>query len=94
MARRRRRRRLAAYLVAGFVAYTVFGGDQGLVALAMSWRERYALGKEIARLETENRELQARAASLSRDRAYYEKAARERLMLKSPGDLVYRFEKK
>jgi cell division protein FtsB len=90
--RKRRRRRLALALVGGTLLWTVFGGDQGLVALGMSWHEQWALKREIARLEVETREMKAKDEALARDRAYYEKIAREKLMLRRPGELVYRFD--
>jgi len=94
LAQKKRRRRLALFTAAAFLGWSVFGGDQGLVSLALSWRETWSLRREIAELQQSNRELEARQASLRHDRAYYEKIAREKLVLKNPGDLIYRFDRR
>lgn len=88
---RARRRRLALAGVAVLLAWSLFGGDQGLVSLGMSWHERWALAREIEQLKKDNQELAAAQAALLRDPSRYEKTARETLMLKKPGELVYRF---
>jgi cell division protein FtsB len=78
----------------GLLAYMIFGGDQGLLSLASSWHESWALKREIAMLQASNQDLVAKQAVLRNDRASYEKTAREKLFLKNPGDLIYRFEGK
>jgi cell division protein FtsB len=93
VAGRKRRRRMALAAVALGGLYAVFGGDQGLVSLALSWRETWALKREIVELQKNNRELEARQTALAHDRDFYEKLAREKLMLKAPGELVYRFDR-
>ena len=93
LAQKRRRRRLALYSVLAVLVYIVFGGDQGLISLAQSWRETYALRREISELQRENHELEGKKLALAHDRAYYEKIAREKLLLKNPGDLIYRFDR-
>lgn len=93
-AQRKRRRRLALGMILGMLAYTIFGGGQGLVSLALSWRETWSLRREIAALQAGNQELEARQIALRSDRASFEKSAREKLFLKNPGDLIYRFEGK
>jgi cell division protein FtsB len=93
LAQKKRRRRLALAVGLGLLAWTIFGGDQGLVSLAMSWRETWALRREIAELKVQNKELEARQLALAHDRAYYEKMAREKLLLKNPGDVIYRFDR-
>lgn len=90
--RRLRRRRLALLGGLALIAWSVFGGNQGVVSLALSWRESWALKREIAHLSDENQALRARQASMTRDRAYYEALAREKLHLRYPGEVVYRFE--
>jgi cell division protein FtsB len=91
---KRRRRRFALWALLGMLAYSIFGGDQGLISLASSWHETWALRREIAQLQASNQELEGRQQALRSDRAAYEKTAREKLFLKSPGDLIYRFEGK
>ena len=90
---RRRRRRMALVAVVLGALYAVFGGDQGLISLAMSWRETWSLKREIVELEKSNKDLEARQVALAHDRDFYEKLAREKLMLKAPGELVYRFDR-
>ncbi len=90
--RRLRRRRLALLGLGALMAWSVFGGNQGLVSLAFSWRESWVLKREIVRLTEENLALRARQISIARDRAYYEALAREKLHLRYPGEVVYRFE--
>src|SRR5579871_5003783 len=87
---KRRRRGLLALGILG-LAWVVFGGPQGLWSLGSSLHERWALGREIESLKKENADLQQRSLALASDRAYYEKVAREKLMLKQPGELIYRF---
>ncbi len=87
----RRRRRLALLAACGLLLWSVFGGDQGLVSLGFSWHERWSLSREIEQLKQENLRLAAAQASLIREPARYEKTARETLMLKKPGEMIYRF---
>jgi len=94
VAGRKRRRRMALAAVALGGLYAVFGGDQGLISLALSWKETWGLKREIAELEKSNRDLEIRQAALAHDRDFYEKLAREKLMLKAPGELVYRFDRR
>ena len=93
LAQKKRRRRLALFTAFGFLFYWVFCGDQGLVSLALSWKETWARKREIAELEQANKDLAQKQAALARDRAYYEKMAREKLLLKNPGELIYRFDR-
>ena len=89
---RRRARRLALLGLLAFAAWTVFGGDQGLVSLALSWKERFFLSREIETLKAENSGLASEAERLGRQPAQVEKTAREKLMLKKNGELIYRFD--
>jgi cell division protein FtsB len=91
---KKRRRRFAVWTLLALLAYSIFGGDQGLVSLASSWHEEWALKREITQLQASNSELEAKQQALRSDRAAYEKTAREKLFLKNPGDLIYRFEGK
>lgn len=93
LAQKKRRRRLALVTGIGLLGWSIFGGDQGLVSLALSWRETWALKREISELQQANRDLAARQQRLQHDRAFYEKTAREKLLLKNPGDLIYRFDR-
>jgi cell division protein FtsB len=90
---KRRHRRLALLGAAAILAYWIFGGDQGLIALAGSWHESWSLKREIAELQRSNADLEGQQLALAKDRGYYEKIAREKLLLKNPGDLVYRFDR-
>jgi cell division protein FtsB len=93
LAQKKRRRRLALFTLLGILFYSVFCGDQGLVALGLSWKETWALRREIGELQAANKDLAVKQAALARDRAYYEKMAREKLLLKNPGELIYRFDR-
>lgn len=86
-----RNRRLLALGVAGFMLWAVFGGSQGLFALALSQHEKGRLRREIASLEEQNKGLEQKVALLARQPEAYEKTARERLLLMRPGETVYRF---
>lgn len=91
-ARKRQRRRAALLMVAAILLYLVFFGNQGLIALGSTWHDRWALKQEIASLEQENQALLAQQDALRHDHSYYEKVAREKLLLKKPGELIYRFD--
>jgi cell division protein FtsB len=86
-----RNRRLIALAAAALLAWGVFGGQQGLFALALSQHEKGALRQEIASLEQQNRQLEQQAALLARQPEAYERTARERLLLMRPGEIIYRF---
>lgn len=88
---RARNRRLLAVAVGLMLAWGLFGGQQGLFALAMSQRDKAHLRSEIISLKTENEQLAQKAAMLARDPEAYERTARERLLLMRPGETVYRF---
>jgi cell division protein FtsB len=92
-AQKRGRGRLIKWAGVALGLWMVFGGGHGLVALGQSWTENFLLKREIVSLQRENRELELRQQDLQRDRAYYEKVAREKLFLKNPGDLIYRFDR-
>jgi cell division protein FtsB len=91
---KKHRRRLAFFLALAMLLYMIFGGDQGLFSLASSWHETWALKHQIADLQESNKELEAKALALVHDHDYYEKIAREKLLLQNPGDLIYRFDGK
>lgn len=88
---RARNRRLLAVAVALLLAWGLFGGQQGLFALAMSQRDKAKLRAEIISLKAENEQLALKAAALARHPEAYERTARERLLLMRPGETVYRF---
>ncbi len=87
-----RRRRVLAAGVAALLAWFVFGGRQGLFALAMSQREKASLNAQIADLTAQNARLEAEANALAADPGACEKVAREQLQLMRPGEIIYRFE--
>jgi cell division protein FtsB len=91
---RKQRRRALALAAAAFLGWQVFGGGQGLFSLLGSWHEAWSLKREIASLQKQQQDLQGEEASLAHDREFYEKLAREKLMLKEPGEVVYRFDKR
>jgi len=88
----RRRRRLVFGLSAALLAWFVFGGQQGLFALAMSQREKARLREQIADLKIDNAHLEVQADGLARNPQACEKTARERLQLMRPGEIIYRFQ--
>lgn len=88
---RARNRRLLALAAAGVLAWGVFGGSQGLFALALSQREKAQLRREITDLRQQNKQLEQQAALLAAHPEAYERTARERLLLMRPGEIVYRF---
>lgn len=86
------RRRLLAAIPAVLLAWFIFGGQQGLFALAMSQREKAHLRQEIADLAADNGRLQAQADALANNPGACERTARERLQLMRPGEIIYRFQ--
>lgn len=88
---RAKRRRLLAIGVSLVLLWGLFGGQQGLVALLSSQREKGQLRHEIEQLHDDNAKLQAQLASVGRHPEVYEKVAREKLMLMRPGEILYRF---
>jgi cell division protein FtsB len=82
---------VAAAAASSLLLWGVFGGSQGLFALALGQREKGLLRREIQALALQNRELEQRIERLSRHPEDLERAARERLLLKRPGEIVYRF---
>lgn len=88
---RAKRRRLLALAACVAAAYALFGGDQGLLALASTQRQKAALRSEIEGLRAGNAALERDIARLASSPQLYEKTAREELLLKKPGELIYRF---
>lgn len=88
---RARNRRLAALAVVAALAWGLFGGSQGLVALGLSQREKAQLRREIQALAQSNKQLEQQVALLASHPEAYERTARERLLLMRPGEIVYRF---
>ncbi|MES2201591.1 MAG: septum formation initiator family protein [candidate division FCPU426 bacterium] len=91
--RKKKTRRSLGLAAAAAVSYWIFGGSQGLFALATTYNETWSLKREIRELEKAHADLVARQASLSRDTAYYEKFAREKLNLKGKGEITFRFDR-
>lgn len=73
------------------LAWGVFGGSQGLFALALGQREKALLRREIQDLAQKNKLLEQQVDLLVRKPESYERTARERLLLMRPGEIVYRF---
>lgn len=86
------RRRLLVAIPLLLLAWYVFGGQQGLFALAMSQREKTQLRAQIAELEADNTTLKAQADALANNPLSCEKTAREQLQLMRPGEIIYRFQ--
>lgn len=91
--KRRRLRRMALGLGLLALAWSVLGGDQGLLSLLASWKEKYFLSREIEELKKKNEELAHEGEALARNPSQVEKQAREKLMLRKEGELIYRFDR-
>lgn len=66
-------------------------GDQGLFKIRSLARDRRQLEEKVAAVERENEELRRRLRDVSEGRSSYELAAREKLGLVKPGEIVYDF---
>ncbi len=65
-----------------------FVGDRGFLQARRQRVELRAAQEEVARIDAENRKLEAEVAALKSDPRALEKVAREKLQLVRPGDLV------
>jgi len=73
------------------LAWVVFGGQRGFLKLVSLQREKWRLQAEIGDLGRQNLALSERIRELGSHPAFYEKKAREELMLAKPGEIIYRF---
>lgn len=89
-------RKPSGRLLLGFglalLAFSIFGGKKGFIALVSMQREKWHLEKEIAQLAKANETLEANCSRLERNPQLYEKVAREKLLLAKPGEIIYRFD--
>jgi len=87
----------------GFLAFAILGGvtallllsalfgEQGFLKVRHLEKERAELEEKVATLENETRGLRGEVRGMQSDPFLYEKAARERLGLVKPGEVVYDF---
>jgi cell division protein FtsB len=87
----------------GFLAFAILGGvtallllsalfgEQGFLKVRHLENERAELEEKVAVLEGETRSLRGEIRGMRSDPFLYEKAARERLGLVKPGEVVYDF---
>jgi cell division protein FtsB len=66
-------------------------GDQGVFRIRRLARDRVVLEQKIRSVETDNAALNRKLRDLKEGRASYELAAREKLGLVKPGEIVYDF---
>ncbi len=81
------------WTVAAVMAFTLLGGDRGLIRLIGLLRDRAALQAEITRLTARSTQLERDARNYASDEATIEKVAREELDLIRRGETVYKFPK-
>ncbi len=74
------------------LAWMVFGGSHGFFALVSLQRQKWRLQSEIQDLGRQNLAMKQRCEYLRTHPEYYEKIAREQLMLAKPGEIIYRFD--
>lgn len=91
----RDRKGLAAFLIlGGFTAVVMLAavfGEQGMLKVRHLNGERAALAEQIDALAAETALLRHQVRGMQNDPFLYEKAARERLGLVKPGEVVYDF---
>jgi cell division protein FtsB len=78
-------------LAVALVLWVLLGGNRGFLALLSLQREKWRLESEIKSLDETYAGLSRQKAALERQSGYYEKKAREELMLAKPGEIIYRF---
>jgi cell division protein FtsB len=66
-------------------------GDQGIFRIRSLDRDRTLLEQKVRAIESENATLQRQLRNMKEGRASYELAAREKLGLVKPGEIVYDF---
>lgn len=68
-----------------------FFGDQGVFRIRLLARDRVILEQKVQDIESENATLRRQLRDMKEGRASYELAAREKLGLVKPGEVVYDF---
>lgn len=81
---------LVGALAFALLVLSVFG-DQGIVRIRMLARDRVTLEQKVRAIESDNETLRSRLRDIKDGRASYEIAAREKLGLVKPGEIVYDF---
>jgi cell division protein FtsB len=66
-------------------------GDDGLFKIRLRERDRLALERRVESIERENEALRRQLLEMKQGRIPYELAAREKLGLVKPGEVVYDF---
>jgi cell division protein FtsB len=66
-------------------------GEQGIFRIRQLARDRELLGQKVQDIETDNAMLRRQLRDMQEGRASYELAAREKLGLVKPGEIVYDF---
>lgn len=66
-------------------------GDQGIFRIRQLNRDRELLESKVSQVESDNAELRHQLAQMKQGRASFELAAREKLGLVRPGEVVYDF---
>jgi cell division protein FtsB len=66
-------------------------GDQGVFRIRMLARDRLVLEQKVGSVESDNAALRRQLRDMKEGRASYELAAREKLGLVKPGEVVYDF---
>jgi cell division protein FtsL len=80
---------VAGILLILYILVTRVLGDMGVVKYYRMRAQRTALTEEIAKLKQDNSRLRKEVSSLKNDSAYLERAARDKLGLARPGEIVY-----
>ena len=91
----RQHRGLLVLCVMGVFAFvllilSVFG-DQGIFRIRLLDRDRVVLEQKVRDIESDNATLRRQLRDMKEGRASYELAAREKLGLVKPGEIVYDF---
>jgi cell division protein FtsB len=91
----RQHRGLLVLCVMGVFAFvllilSVFG-DQGIFRIRLLARDRVVLEQKVQEIESDNASLRRQLREMKEGRASYELAAREKLGLVKPGEVVYDF---
>jgi cell division protein FtsB len=66
-------------------------GDQGLFRIRLLGRDRAIIEQKVQDIESDNATLRRQLRDMKEGRASYELAAREKLGLVKPGEIVYDF---
>lgn len=66
-------------------------GDQGIFRIRLLARDRVILEQKVQSVESDNAALRRQLRDMKEGRASYELAAREKLGLVKPGEVVYDF---